>query len=60
LPEDLVERVFEPFVSLDGKGGFGLGLSLARALARAHSGEVSYEDDAFVVRLPIPDSVSSS
>ncbi len=51
------ERAFERFVSLDGKGGSGLGLPIAQALARAHGGDLTYEDgDAnkvFVLRLPL-------
>jgi PAS domain S-box-containing protein len=47
------DSVFDRFVSADGKGGSGLGLPIARALARAHGGDLTYEDDAFVVRLPL-------
>ncbi|MFN2607377.1 MAG: ATP-binding protein [Acidimicrobiales bacterium] len=46
-----VERAFERFVSLDGQGGSGLGLPIARGLARAHGGDLLY-DDGFVLRLP--------
>lgn len=53
LGEDMVERAFEPFVSLDAMGGPGLGLSVARALARAHGGDLTYEEGGFVVRLPL-------
>lgn len=49
---DMVERIFERFVSADGKGGSGLGLPIARGLARAHGGDLSYER-AFVLRLPL-------
>jgi signal transduction histidine kinase len=52
LPPDMVEAVFDRFVSIDGKGGSGLGLPIARTLARAHGGELSYESKAFVVRIP--------
>ena len=52
LDEDVAERVFARFVSLDGEGGSGLGLPIARGLARAHGGDIVYEADAFVVRLP--------
>ena len=52
---DQVGTVFERFVSLDGKGGSGLGLSIARELARAHGGDLTYERNAFVVRLPTLD-----
>jgi PAS domain S-box-containing protein len=46
------EAIFERFVSLDHRGGSGLGLPIARELARAHGGELSYEAKAFVLRLP--------
>ncbi|PTA67520.1 sensor histidine kinase [Deinococcus arcticus] len=39
LPDDLGERIFEPFVS--GAGSSGLGLSVARQIARLHGGELS-------------------
>lgn len=44
-PKDM-ERAFEPFARLDASrnreaGGYGLGLTLARAVARAHSGDVA-------------------
>ena len=45
IPAAELERVFEPFYRLEGSrnretGGSGLGLSIARAIARAHGGEV--------------------
>lgn len=46
------QRAFQRFASLDGHGGSGLGLPIAQGLARAHGGDVAYEDGAFVVRLP--------
>jgi two-component system OmpR family sensor kinase len=45
------ERVFERFVSLDGRGGSGLGLPIARALARAMGGDLYFDGD-FVLALP--------
>lgn len=58
LPADAVDRIFERFVSLDGRGGSGLGLPIAQTLARAQGGELSYEDGSFVLELPAarPDS----
>lgn len=53
VPETLRQRVFERFVSLDGKGGSGLGLPIARGLARALRGDLTYEGGAFVLRLPV-------
>jgi len=45
IPEAEFERVFRPFVRLEGSrnpatGGVGLGLSIARAIARDHGGDV--------------------
>jgi signal transduction histidine kinase len=45
LPEGEIERVFEPFHRIEGSrnretGGIGLGLSVARAVARGHGGDV--------------------
>jgi signal transduction histidine kinase len=44
-------EVFERFVSLDGRGGSGLGLPIARALATAMGGDLLY-DDGFLLWLP--------
>ena len=52
IPNDRVAAVFERFVSLDGAGGTGLGLAIARDLARACRGGLTYEEEAFVLRLP--------
>jgi signal transduction histidine kinase len=46
IPAAEAERVFEPFVRLEASrsrdtGGVGLGLSIARTIARAHGGDVS-------------------
>ena len=49
---DAVDRIFERFVSLDGKGGSGLGLPIARELARAHGGDLAYRSKVFVLTLP--------
>jgi signal transduction histidine kinase len=57
-----VERVFERFYSRAGEGGgTGLGLPLARAIARAHGGDVSAASPGgalFTLELPAPSSVS--
>ena len=43
VPPDLSDRVFEPFFRLPGAadGGAGLGLSIARQVARRHGGDVT-------------------
>jgi signal transduction histidine kinase len=46
IPEAELERVFEPFYRLEGSrsrhtGGTGLGLGIARNIARAHGGELT-------------------
>jgi signal transduction histidine kinase len=49
IPADQLERVFDPFVRLEESrsretGGSGLGLSIARNIARAHGGDVTLEN----------------
>ncbi|KQU28895.1 ATPase [Methylobacterium sp. Leaf94] len=61
IPPDQREEVFKPFVRLDDArqdaGGSGLGLSIARDIARAHGGDVSLHDSPLgglraTVRIP--------
>jgi two-component system, chemotaxis family, CheB/CheR fusion protein len=62
IPSDRIEEMFEPFVQLDGsttrtKGGTGLGLTVARRLARLMGGDVTAVSEqgvgsTFTVRLP--------
>jgi two-component system osmolarity sensor histidine kinase EnvZ len=49
IPPSQRERVFQPFVRLDSSrnpatGGIGLGLTIARDVARSHGGDVRLED----------------
>jgi len=51
IPETEIERVFEPFYRVEGSrsratGGVGLGLSVARDIARAHGGELTLRNRA--------------
>jgi len=63
IAADILPRIFEPFTqatrTLDrAQGGIGLGLSVVRALARLHHGDVAVQSEGlgrgatFVVRLP--------
>ncbi|WP_028227518.1 sensor histidine kinase [Paraburkholderia ferrariae] len=41
IPEELRERVFEPFFRASGEEGSGLGLAIAKEIVRAHNGTMS-------------------
>lgn len=64
IPEELTERVMEPFVKLDPsrghRNGYGLGLNLCQRIVQAHSGEIQIEacesrGTRVTVRLPRAD-----
>lgn len=52
MDAETAERAFDRFMTLDEEGGSGLGLPVARGLARAHGGDLTYEDGAFLLRVP--------
>jgi signal transduction histidine kinase len=54
LPVGVEALAFDRFVSLDGLGGSGLGLPIARSLAEAHGGSLVYDSKAFVVTIAAP------
>ena len=64
IPEAKIERAFEPFFRGDASrsretGGFGLGLGIARNIARAHGGELTLRNRpegglAAILTLPHP------
>ncbi len=62
IPDNLKERIFEPFFRVDKSrsralGGVGLGLSLVNEIVKAHNGKISVKDNkpngtVFEVSLP--------
>lgn len=62
IPEDMLEKVFEPFFRLEHSrnrdtGGTGLGLSIARDIAQAHGGSLSLhnrQNGGLEARLALP------
>ena len=61
IPADYLPRIFERFVQVPGatRGGSGLGLSIVRAIAQAHGGDVDATSElgkgsVFTITLPIP------
>lgn len=56
MERQAAERAFQRFVSLNNADGAGLGLPIARGLARTHGGELTYDHGEFVLRLPLPEA----
>lgn len=52
LPSGSEERAFARFVSLDGLGGAGLGLAIARDFVESQGGDLVYYEGSFVMSLP--------
>ena len=57
IPEDKLKKIFEPFYTSKAEG-MGMGLSIARTIIEAHSGQISAENRdsggaSFRIRLPL-------
>ncbi|MBF0215867.1 MAG: HAMP domain-containing protein [Candidatus Omnitrophica bacterium] len=69
IPEEEQEKIFERFYRVDKArtredGGAGLGLSIARMIAKAHKGSITVESvprkgSVFTVTLPTPSHISN-
>lgn len=58
IPEENVEKLFDPFFSTKGHKGTGLGLSVSYGIIQSHAGEIEVESKlgqgtAFTILLPI-------
>jgi len=62
IPEDMAERVFDPFVRVEGSrsretGGTGLGLTAVKSIVQAHGGRVdlvNLDEGGLEVRVTLP------
>jgi signal transduction histidine kinase len=64
IPDEIRDRLFEPFVTAGKQNGLGLGLALCRQAVLDHGGDIWTEPAAgarFVIRLPLnaPQSVDN-
>lgn len=65
IPSDVRARIFEPYQSIRGYGGLGLGLAVSQRIASAHGGRIDLltslgEGSTFTVRLPIASGFSDT
>lgn len=45
IPQEIAERIFEPFFSTKGEQGMGLGLDISRKLAEEMGGDIEFESE---------------
>jgi signal transduction histidine kinase len=57
VPEEIVDQIFQPFVTAGKTQGMGLGLALSRKTVLSHGGDLTLEKNGggakFVLRLPV-------
>jgi signal transduction histidine kinase len=59
IPEEIRERLFQPFVTKGKRQGSGLGMAIAKSIIEAHQGSISVETATghgtlFTILLPLP------
>lgn len=45
IPDDIMNKLFEPFTTKNKKEGTGLGLSIVKQFVEAHNGEIQVKND---------------
>ncbi|TVP74855.1 MAG: GHKL domain-containing protein [Puniceicoccaceae bacterium] len=58
IPEAIIDRFFEPFVTFRKQGGTGLGSAITKSIIEAHEGKISFNSSpetgtTFRIRLPL-------
>ena len=58
IPDDLREKIFEPFFSLSKEGGTGLGMAIVKSIVEAHDGHIHVgsangQGTTFHIEIPI-------
>jgi signal transduction histidine kinase/pSer/pThr/pTyr-binding forkhead associated (FHA) protein len=58
IPQDLQDKLFEPFVSSKGEQGLGLGLDISRKIIHNHQGQINFSNKSdrgtiFEILLPL-------
>lgn len=57
IPDEVLDRLYQPFRSTKGSGGMGVGLTISRRIVEAHGGDISAEnrpDGGAAFRFTIP------
>jgi len=59
IPDEIKDRLFEPFVTHGKKHGTGLGMAIVQNVATAHGGKITFETargegTSFLVTIPLP------
>lgn len=58
IPDEIVDNIFEPFVTAGKKGGTGLGLSIVKKIVDSHGGNINFKTEkdkgtSFYVSFPL-------